>query len=305
MKILITGGAGCLGSNLIEKYLPLGYEITVLDNFITGRKEVLPEMAGLTLHEGSVSDNKLVNKIFKNFKPDVVIHSAASYKDPNNWLEDVNTNVNGSIIIANAAEKFGVKKILNFQTALCYGRPKKIPIPIDHPTDPFTSYGISKTAGEQYLLQCNVPVVSLRLANVCAPRLAIGPIPTFYKRLKEGKDCFCSDTVRDFIDIQDFLSLMDIILKNETVGGIYNVSTGNGHSIFELFQTVAEYLNLGKLDVPIVPPGADDIQEVVLDPIKTERDFKWKANKSFKETITNQLEWYDQYGVNDIYSHLK
>lgn len=305
MKILITGGAGCLGSNLIEKYLPQGHDITVIDNFATGKKEVLTDISGLTVHEGSVSDVELVTQVFEKFEPEVVIHSAASYKDPDNWLEDVDTNVNGSIIIAKASEKYGVKKIINFQTALCYGRPKHVPIPIDHPTDPFTSYGISKTAGESYLLQCSVPVISLRLANICAPRLAIGPIPTFYKRLKEGKDCFCTDTIRDFIDINDFFNLIDIILENEAEQGIYNVSTGDGHSIFELFQTIAEYLNLGMLDVPIVPPGNDDIQEVVLDPKKTELDFNWKAIISFKETIINQLRWYDEYGVNDIYSHLK
>lgn len=305
MKILITGGAGCLGSNLIERYLPQGHDISVIDNFETGKKEVLSDISGLTVHEGSISNVELVTKIFGEFKPEVVIHCAASYKDPNNWLEDVDTNINGSIIVAKASEKYGVKKIINFQTALCYGRPYKVPIPVNHSTNPITSYGISKTAGEQYLMQCNVPIVSLRLANVCAPRLAIGPIPTFYKRLKEGKDCFCSDTIRDFIDINDFFNLIDIILENDGDQGIYNVSTGEGHSIFELFQTVAEYLNLGILDVPIIPPGNDDIQEVVLDPEKTEQDFNWKAKKSFKETIINQLRWYDEYGVNDIYSHLK
>ncbi len=93
---------------------------------------------------------------------------------------------------------------MNFQTVLCYGRTEVVPIPPSHPTRPFTSYGISKIAGEQYLFSGGLPVVSLRIANVTGPRLAIGPIPTFYKRLKAGQSCFCSDTVRDFLDMSDF-----------------------------------------------------------------------------------------------------
>lgn len=304
MKIIITGGAGCLGSNLIERYLPQGHEIVVIDNYITGKKEVLPDVKGLTVYEGSVNDEELVNQVFEKFEPDLVIHSAASYKDPDDWLEDVNTNVNGSIVVAKAAESIGVRKIINFQTALCYGRPEQVPIPVDHPTAPFTSYGTSKTAGESYLIQSSVPVISLRLANICAPRLAIGPIPTFYKRLKEGKSCFCSDTTRDFLDIRDFFSLMDIILFNKVQKGIYNVSTGEGHSIHELFQTVAEYLELGNINVPIVPPDDDDVPNVVLDPSETKQELKWEAKINFRDTIFNQLMWYDKYGVSNIYSHL-
>ncbi|MDP4700727.1 MAG: NAD-dependent epimerase/dehydratase family protein, partial [Saprospiraceae bacterium] len=194
MKLLITGGAGCLGSNLIERYFPLGHEIMVIDNFTTGKREVVPQQNGLSLIEGSIVDEKLVNQVFDTFKPTHVIHSAAAYKDPNDWVEDAATNVLGPINIAKASQRLGVKRIINFQTALCYGRPQHLPIQVNHPNSPFTSYGISKTAGEAYLMQSGLPVVSLRLANICGPRLAIGPIPTFYKRLKAGQGCFCSDS---------------------------------------------------------------------------------------------------------------
>jgi nucleoside-diphosphate-sugar epimerase len=305
MKILITGGAGCLGSSIIEKYLPEGNEILVIDNFATGKKEVLPEIKGLTVIEGSVYDEALVNKAFADFKPTHVINSAASYKDITNWAEDANTNILGSIYVAKASLDHGVEKVVNFQTALCYGRPKETPIPVTHPTAPFTSYGISKTAGEKYLLQSGLPVVSLRLSNICGPRLSIGPIPTFYKRLKAGQSVFCSDTVRDFLDISDFMSLMDIILApGSDVTGVYNVSTGEGHSIKDVFDEVSAYVGVSMPDVPILPVGDDDVQAVVLDPSETEASFSWKAKVDFKNTILRQLEWYDKYGVNDIYSHL-
>ena len=304
MKILITGGAGCLGSNLIERYLPQNHEICIIDNFATGKREVVPEIKNLQVIEGSVADEKLVFQVFSDFKPTIVIHSAAAYKDPLNWEEDTKTNVLGSIYVGKAALEHKVEKFINFQTALCYGRPTQVPIPIDHSTAPFTSYGISKTAGESYLLQSGLNVVSLRLANICAPRLAIGPIPTFYQRLKAGKNCFCSDTIRDFLDIRDFFALMDTLLFHKFQSGVFNVSTGKGNTIHDVFTTVGKYLNIEIPDVPIVPPGADDVPAVVLNPAKTEEVFNWKAQFDFKETIFNQLKWYDKYGINDIYSHL-
>lgn len=305
MKLLITGGAGCLGSNLIEHWLPKGHEIFVIDNFATGKREVVPNIKGLTVAEGSIANADLVNQCFEKFQPDVVIHSAAAYKDPNDWAGDTTTNVIGSANVARAAKANKVSRLINFQTALCYGRPQILPIPVTHPTAPFTSYGITKTAGEQFMLLSEVPTLSLRIANVTGPRLAIGPIPTFYKRLKANQNCFCSDTSRDFLDMSDFLSFMDLAIQPNAPTGIYNVSSGEAHSIKEIFDIVCQYLKLGKIDVPITPVLDDDVPVVVLDPKQTNIDFKWESKVSFAETIQRQLKWYDQYGVSDVFSHLK
>jgi len=194
--------------------------------------------------------------------------------------------------------------VVNFQTALCYGRPERVPIPVDHPERPFTSYGISKTAGERYLLSSGLPMVSLRLANVTGPRLAIGPIPTFYQRLKAGKSCFCSDTRRDFLDMEDFLSVMETVIQPDAPSGVYNISTGESRSIKEVFDAVAKYLQLTPEEPPIVPPGEDDVPEVVLDPAVTESTLGWRASVSFEETIRRMLAWYDAHGVSAIHSHL-
>ena len=305
MRILVTGGAGCLGSNLVEHWLPAGHEILVVDNFATGKREVLPDLARLTVIEGNVADEKVMANAFDAFAPEFVIHSAASYKDPSNWVEDTATNVAGAVSVAKKSLRSSVKLVVNFQTALCYGRPRTIPVPADHPVAPFTSYGISKTAGEAYLLHSGLPIVSLRLANICGPRLAIGPIPTFYKRLKAGQSCFCSNTVRDFLDMSDFLSLMDMLLESSDVTtGAFNISTGEGHNIKDVYNAVAKYLGILPPEVPIVPPGADDVPAMVLDPSETERTLGWRARISFEETISRQLQWYDAHGVTDIFSHL-
>ena len=303
-RILITGGAGCLGSNLIEHWLPQGHQILVLDNFATGKREVVPEVSGLQVREGHIADTGFVEPAFADFKPELVIHSAAAYKDLTDWQEDARTNVLGSIEVARAAERHGVHRLVNFQTALTYGRTTVSPIPAGHPSAPVASYGISKTAGEQYMLLSSVPTLSLRIANVTGPRLAIGPIPTFYKRLKAGQKCFCSDTARDFLDMSDFLAFMDLAIQPGAPTGVFNVSSGEAHYIKEIYDLTAAYLGVDGGDVPIQPPAADDVPVVALDPSETTQAFGWAPMLGFADTIRKQLQWYDRHGITDIYSHL-
>ncbi len=304
VRLLITGGAGCLGSSLVEHYLAQGVEVCVVDTFVTGKREYLPLSAGLSVIEGSVADAENVRATFQDFGPTHVIHAAASYKDPSDWHRDATTNVLGSINVARAAEEVGVARLVNLQTALCYGRPQVSPIPVDHPLAPSSSYGVSKTAAEAAVLASSVDVVSLRLANVCGPRLSIGPLPTFYRRLKGGQECFATAAVRDFIDMSDFLSLVDIVLDAESPGGVYNVSSGEGHSIADVLREVANALSV---DLPVIDPipvGADDIPEVVLDPTFTTETLGWKAEVGFQEAVSRQVSWYEAHGTGEIYSHL-
>jgi UDP-glucose 4-epimerase len=306
VRILITGGAGCLGSNLVETYLPQGHEILVIDNFATGRREVLPDVPGLTVVCGTIANRDLVDGAFAQFAPTHVIHSAAAYKDPGNWREDAATNVDGTINVLEAARRARVKRLVNFQTALCYGRPEHVPIPVHHPTRPITSYGITKTAGEAYVAISELSWVSLRLANISGPRLAIGPIPTFYQRLKAGQKCFCTDAVRDFLDMADFIDLMDRVLHEDSPTGIFNISTGIGHSIKEVFEAVTAHLGMETtMPVPVVPVGDDDVPAVVLDPQRTRSLLGWEAKVDFSETVRRMLVWYDAYGVSVTYSHLR
>ena len=307
MRILITGGAGCLGSNLVERYLDQGHKVLVIDNFATGNREVVPDgIDGLTVMEGTVADETLVGRAFGGFRPTHVIHSAAAYKDPDNWDEDTATNVAGTVNLIEAAKRHDVARFVNFQTALCYGPPVEVPIPVTHPCWPVTSYGISKLAGEQYVALSGLPFVSLRLASVIGPRLAIGAIPTFYSRLKAGKPCFCTSAMRDFLDIEDFHSLMEAVMADGSATGVYNAGPGVGHSIKDVFDAVAAYLDV-KLDtaVEMRPVGDDDISEVVLDASATEAVFGWKAHVSFEQSVEKMLRWYDAHGVSAIFSHLK
>jgi UDP-glucose 4-epimerase len=306
MKVLLTGGAGCLGSNITEFLAPISERVVIIDNFATGKLTSIPDDGVVEVVEGSVTDSPLVEDIFSSLNPDLVIHGAASYKDPNDWYTDANTNVVGSIQIARACERWGVSRLVNLQTALCYGVPKAIPIPVDHPTAPITSYGITKTAGEALLLQSAVSTVSLRIANVVAPRLSIGPIPAFYKRLKSNQPCTVTQTVRDFLDFRDFMKCLQLVIERDDVSGVLNVSSGEGHSIAEIFEQVAFHLGMsGRQPDEFLPPAPDDIPTVVLDPSKTFEKIGWKVEVGFDETISSMLSWYDRYGVTDVFSHLQ
>jgi nucleoside-diphosphate-sugar epimerase len=307
MRILVTGGAGCLGSNLIEHWLPQGHDIFVIDNFATGRRETLPaDLPKLRLVEGSVADRALVERVFSDFAPTHVVHSAAAYKDPDDWREDVATNVLGSVNVVDAARAAKVKRFINFQTALCYGAPERVPIPVDHPCRPVASYGISKTAGEAYVAASGLPFVSIRLASIIGSRLTIGAIPTFYQRLKAGKVVFCTTAVRDFLAMSDFVAFMDLAMKAGAPDGIFNVGPGRGHSIKDVLVAVAAAVNVPVPDpVDIRPVGADDVDTVVLDPSETTKAFGWQAKVSFENAIADMVHWYDAHGISAIHTHLK
>jgi UDP-glucose 4-epimerase len=305
MRVLITGGAGCLGSAVSAHFLDQGAEILVIDNFATGSRSWLPDHTKLDVLEGRVDNVSLVSNAFESFLPTHVIHAAASYSDPDNWVEDVLTNTVGTAVVCQAAQVARVSQFVYLQTALCYGRPTTSPIRVDHPLAPFSSYGITKTAGEQFVQQLSVPWVSLRLANICAPHLSIGPIPTFYARLSDGRSCFATEAVRDFLDVSDYLALLDLVVDRPDISGAFNVSSGEGHSIREVFQAVAQHLGLSDVSVPMHPIGDDDVATVVLDPSETSSVYGWSATVDFDETISRQLQWYDANGVGTITSHLK
>ena len=130
-----------------------------------------------------------------------MIHTAASYKDPDDWDGDALTNCVGSANVARASKDHKVGRLIYFQTALCYGtKPREQPITLSHPIDPVnSSYAISKTAGEHYIQCSGVDWVTFRLANVVGPRNVSGPLPIFFERLSQGKRCFVTEARRDFV----------------------------------------------------------------------------------------------------------
>jgi UDP-glucose 4-epimerase len=307
MKVLITGGSGFIGSHLADRLLADGHTVLVIDNYATGRRDNLTAREGLTIVEATIADADATSETFASFAPDCVVHAAASYKDPDDWAEDVRTNAGGTVNVVRAAQAAGAGRIIYFQTALCYGtRPLEQPITLEHPIRPDSSYAISKTAGEQYIELSGLDFVSFRLANAYGPRNMSGPLPTFYHRLTEGKPCFVMDTRRDFIFVED---LVDVVLQAVLDGvghGHYHVSTGSDYAIKELFDATIAALDIDlEEDVEVRPRGEDDAFTILLDPSRIRADFGWDVTVPLEEGVARAIEYYRAFGIAETYTHLR
>lgn len=307
MKVFVSGGLGQIGSHVIELLLTRGDQVITVDNLATGRREHLDTHRNLTIVIDSIANKPLMEKLIGDFKPDSIVHAAASYKDPDDWYNDTLTNCVGGSNIVDAAKKFKVKNFVYFQTALCYGlKPIQKPIRLDHPRNPVgSSYAISKTTNECYLELSGIHYVSFRLANVIGPRNVAGPLPIFYQRLKEGKPCFVTKARRDFVFVKD---LARIVLKAcDGMGqGAYHFSSGTDIAIEELYDVVVNAMNFfTKPPAEIKELGPDDVFSILLDPSHTFADFGHIAFTPLQETVAAAIEYYSKYGTLGEYTHLR
>lgn len=312
MKVLITGGAGFIGSSLADALLSIEHSVLIIDNYITGKKENNKLHVKQTIVNGSITDTDLVNNIFTEFRPDIVVHAATSYIDPENYKADVDTNINGTINIVHFSIKFNVKRLVFLQTSLCYGlNPIRLPITTDQPLFGATnsggsSYAITKTTAELFIELSKINFISFRLANVYGPRNLSGPLPNFYMNLTSGTNCIITNTKRDFIFIDDLVSILLMAIDGKGTKKYYNVSTGTDHSIEELFNLILK--NLGQNTTSKIinkEMGEDDTVTILLDPKETEIDFNWKANVSFEDGVNSTIQWYKKNPVFATYTHLK
>jgi len=308
MRVLVTGGAGFIGSHLVDRLLARKDRVLVIDNYATGRRDTLTPQPNLTLVEGTIADAELVRRVFREFGPEQVVHAAASYKDPDNWTEDSLTNVVGTANVVQAAKAAAVERLIYFQTALCYGlHPLEQPVTLNHAIRPEgSSYAISKTAGEQYVQLGGLDWISFRLANVYGPRNLSGPLPTFYHRLTTGKPCFVMDTRRDFMYVDDLIDVVMKALDRQGRSGPYHVSSGSDVSIKELFGATLKALQI-RLDkeAEVRPRNPDDAYTILLDPSKTNADFGWRASTPLETGVVAAIDWYKRFGIHQTFTHLK
>jgi UDP-glucose 4-epimerase len=307
MKVFVTGGLGQIGSHVIEMLLERGDHVVAIDNLATGRREHLKDHPNLKIVIDSIADKTLVDRLVGDFRPDAIVHTAASYKDPDDWYNDTLTNCVGGSNVVDAARKFGVKRFVYFQTALCYGlRPQQQPIRLDHPRLPGgSSYAISKTTNELYLELSGVDFVTFRLANVIGPRNVAGPLPIFYQRLKDGKQCFVTKARRDFVYVKD---LARVVLKAcDGVGhGAYHFSSGADIAIQELYDAVVSAMDVpGRPVAEVKDLGPDDVFSILLDPSRTFQDFGQITFTPLQETVSAGIAYYRQHGTLGEYTHLR
>jgi UDP-glucose 4-epimerase len=307
MKIFVTGGAGQVGSTVIDMLLSRGDKVVAIDNYATGRADNLTKHENLTLVEDTIADADVIDRLFSDFRPEIVIHTAASYKDPEDWSSDALVNAVGTANVAKACKVHGVSRLIYFQTALCYGtKPLQSPIPLDHPINPVnSSYAISKTAGENYVQFSGVDWVTFRLANVIGPRNVSGPLPIFYGRLAKGQKCFVTPARRDFCYAGDLARV--VVKAADGVGrGTYHFSSGKDVAIKELYDAVVRAMKINDYPEPEVKPlGPDDAPSILLDPERTFRDFGAVEFTSLDEIARLSVDRWQREGVVGGYTHLK
>ncbi|MDP4700726.1 MAG: NAD-dependent epimerase/dehydratase family protein [Saprospiraceae bacterium] len=307
MKIFITGGLGQIGSHVAEMLLERGDEVVVIDNLATGRIEHLAQHPRLKVIIDTISNKDLLYDLMADFKPDVVVHTAVSYKDPNDWYNDTLTNCVGGSILVDAAKRNGVKRFIYFQTALCYGlKPIEQPITLNHPRKPEgSSYAISKTANELYIELSGIDYVTFRLANVIGPRNVAGPLPIFFQRLKDGKQCFITKSRRDFVFVKDLAQT--VVKACDGVGhGAYHFSSGSDVSVLELYDAVVKAMGISPYPQPEIRDLApDDVFSILLDPSKTFTDFGAIEFTPIETTVAEAIHYYQEHGTLGEYTHLK
>lgn len=307
MRIFVTGAAGQVGSHVVDSAIARGDEVVGIDNFATGRDVHVAASSQYNFVNGSISDTALVNRLVGAFKPDVIVHTAAAYKDPDDWLADVDTNVRGMVNLVNAAKDYSVGRFVYFQTALIYGvKPDENPVSLQHPRRvDNSSYSISKGAAEDYLLLSGIDYVTFRLANVVGPRNVSGPLPIFFQRLSEGKKCFVTPARRDFVYVGDLVKAV-MMASQGTGKGAYHFSSGGDVAIIELYDEVVKAMGIGEYPEPERRElSPDDAPSILLDPSRTFADFGNIEFTPLNVTVWNAVKYYQEYGVTGGYTHLK
>jgi len=302
LKILVTGGAGFIGSHLVDALIERGDEVVVVDNLSTGcRENVNPQTE---LYELSVGDLGLAD-IFERERPDIVSHHAAqidlrrSVAEP---LFDAQENILGSLNVIVNSVRYGVRNFIYASSGgAVYGEPQYLPVDENHPINPTSQYGVSKHTVEHYLhsyaLQYGLNYVVLRYPNVYGPRQnplgEAGVVAIFARQMLGGErpTIFGSgDKTRDYTHVSDVVSA-NLLAMEQGKNAICNIGTGVETSDQEIFDALAAAL--GYDSAPLytsVRPG--EIQRICLDWSKAERELGWRPQLLLKEGIAKTVAYF-------------
>lgn len=306
MKILVTGGAGFIGSHLADALLEDGHRVVVLDNLSTGSKKNLnPRAKFIKLDVQSPQ----VHTILRKERPEIVYHYAAqidvrtSWKDP---LADARTNILGSLNLLEASRTYGVKKFIFASTGgALYGEASLIPTPETYPTRPISAYGAAKLSVEHYLNAYHevygLPVAVLRLANVYGPRQngrgEAGVVAIFSRTLLTGKRPILygnGHQTRDFVFVGDVVRA-NISALTYRKSGVWNIGTGKETTISSVLKRIQNIVNIHVI-AKRAPMREGEQGRSCLDAKKARRELGWKPLVSFEEGVRRTAEWFETNG---------
>ncbi len=301
MKILLTGGAGFIGSHIAEAYLAAGHEVHVVDNLSTGRRSHVP--TGATLHEFDIHSREL-ERVFQDVAPEVVNHHAAqasvkvSSGDP---VHDLEVNGAGTARIAQLAAQHGVRKMIYSSSGgTVYGDPQSLPVTEQHPIGPLSPYGLSKHIGEQYLALFakthGLVSTVLRYGNAFGPRQdpygEAGVVSIFSALMLDHKQCTIDgdgEQRKDYLYVGD-VARANVLALDAADGETLNIGTGQGTSVNEIFRTLQAAT--GDTTEPAYgPPRPGDVRNFWLDYSAAKQALGWEPLTSFEEGVRLTVEW--------------
>ena len=301
MRITVTGGAGFIGSHLVDRLIEDGHTVQVIDNLYTGNKEFVHSKAQFV--ELDIRDQNLYS-VLEEFRPDYIFHEAAqtevstSMSDP---MLDCDINLMGLINLLNAAVKLDVKKFLMPSSAAVYGNLDTLPLNEEMIGNPSSFYGLTKLTTEHYLRiyheAFGLPYLCYRYSNVFGPRQGNGGeggvISIFAKAIVQGSPIIIygdGKQTRDFIYVDDVVEA-NILGMQHQVTGIYNVSTGISSSVNLL---VDEFRNISGKDIEVVydKPRLGDIRDSVLATDKSEKELLFTAKYNLHDGLIKTYEYF-------------
>jgi len=303
MKVLVTGGAGFIGSNIVDRLIDEGYEVVVVDDLSTGSEKNLNKKA--KFYRLDIQDAGLEN-IFQKEQPDFVSHQAAqkdvriSVSDP---IYDAKINILGTINLLQNCIKYKVKKVVFASTGgAIYGEQDVFPAPETHPARPISPYGIAKLVAEHYLYYYKtiygLDYVSLRYSNVYGPRQdphgEAGVVAIFIQKMLNGEQPVINgdgEQTRDFVYVEDVVAANILAMKNNTVENVFNIGTGIETSVNQIFNQLKEIINPA-INEKHGPAKDGEQRRSVVDWTRAKKILGWEPAISLTNGLKNTCEYF-------------
>lgn len=303
MKVLVTGGAGFIGSHIADRLINENHSVVIVDNLSTGKRNYVNPKAAF--HQIDITDFNALEEVFKTEKPDIVDHHAAqvnvrvSMTDPD---MDAKINIMGSLNVLKCALRFNVKKFIFASTGgAIYGEPENLPVSEYTPTNPLSPYGLAKLTVENYIKILSnlngLPFTILRYSNVYGPRQIVkgesGVIALFTQRMLEGKVpvIFGDGThTRDYVYVSDVVDA-NILALNGGTGKTFNIGTASRVDVNEVYDKLESHLKSG-----IKPEFGDEIpgevHHIALDYGYIHGEMGWEPKVNFENGVKFTVDYY-------------